>query len=499
MANESPLLHLGLQRLFDTNEPPTGPEQHALEILLADRRARAAALASQIGTLKTLLEKLTDEHTGTNEAIDGISRLLAPVRRLPAEVLGEIFLWVLKLYRVQNGTRAPWFIGQVCRSWRNVAVSLPSLWAKVTVHNDYKNLADVRRRTHEIEEQLARSSGASLSVLIFWSTQAESQYTEYSRLVELVVRHCDRWKHFVISSSSDVERLFALLEPAKNRLPRLVKAKFQVHWARQIESDVFMHAPNLSRLLYMTPNDAVRVPWPQIRRCYLEGYLPNHIAALSTAQNLVILQLNVDNEEGPASVLATLPSLRHLDGNVEGMKSLIAPALETLYVGAAWDLNIVRDLLARSRCRLRALYIKRDSEAIGGDEDEPAMDMAIMVVEVLRCVPSLELLLLTTWDWLGEDEEYEYPRPDVETLFAAMQLTGSATDIVPNLSTFVYAIPEDPFQTETFLEMARSRASTSIRMPKSWRSCLDVELSANVAWIGGQELRRLRTSNFPSR
>ncbi|KAF7293772.1 F-box domain-containing protein [Mycena chlorophos] len=481
MANESPLLHLGLQRLFGTNEPPTGPEEHALNILLADRRARAAALAAQVGTLKTLLEQLTDEHTGTNEAIDGLSRLLAPVRRLPAEVLGEIFLWALKSYRVhgQKRTRAPWFLGQVCRSWRNVAISLPSLWAKVTVHNDYNNLADVRRRTHEIEEQLARSSGGTLSVLIFWSTQTEVP-------IYGIFPTCG-------TGGSPLRPVEAL---AKNHLPRLVKAKFQVHWARQIESDVFMHAPNLSRLLYMTHNDAVRVPWQQIQRCYLEGYMPNHVAALSMAQNLVELELNLDNEEGPVSVFATLPSLRHLDGNVEGMKSLVAPALETLYLGEAWNLDFVRDFLARSRCKLRALDIKQ--EAISEDEDAPATDMA-MVVEILRCVPSLELLLLTTWDWPGEDEEYEYPRPAVEILFAAMQLTGSATDIVPNLSTFVYAIPEDPFQTETFLDMARSRASASIRMPKSWRSCLDVELSANVAWIGGQELRRLRTSNFPSR
>nr|GAT59098.1 predicted protein [Mycena chlorophos] len=77
-----------------------------------------------------------------------VQRILSPMRRVPAELLAEIFLYFApsfppesELYANRSPSRSdeirrpaiPWFLAHVCRSWRATALSLGCLWAIVHV------------------------------------------------------------------------------------------------------------------------------------------------------------------------------------------------------------------------------------------------------------------------------------------------------------------------------------------------------------------------------
>ncbi|KAJ7483482.1 hypothetical protein FB451DRAFT_991164, partial [Mycena latifolia] len=65
---------------------------------------------------------------------------LSPLRRMPPELLGEIFSWTLPSVQEALGRRrfqdkhSPWVFTQVCHRWRAVALSTPSLWSQIVIN-----------------------------------------------------------------------------------------------------------------------------------------------------------------------------------------------------------------------------------------------------------------------------------------------------------------------------------------------------------------------------
>ncbi|TFK63591.1 hypothetical protein BDN72DRAFT_729242, partial [Pluteus cervinus] len=59
---------------------------------------------------------------------------LAPVSKLPTELLSDVFLHLVtpnSSFERENGTTEPYTITWVCRRWRHIALALPRLWAKI--------------------------------------------------------------------------------------------------------------------------------------------------------------------------------------------------------------------------------------------------------------------------------------------------------------------------------------------------------------------------------
>ncbi|KIM75160.1 hypothetical protein PILCRDRAFT_79293, partial [Piloderma croceum F 1598] len=55
--------------------------------------------------------------------------LLSPIRRLPHELLGEIFRYCLpRNYHKKGAHKAVMLPSHVCKHWRDVALSTPTLW-----------------------------------------------------------------------------------------------------------------------------------------------------------------------------------------------------------------------------------------------------------------------------------------------------------------------------------------------------------------------------------
>ncbi|KAF7319570.1 hypothetical protein HMN09_00296600 [Mycena chlorophos] len=420
-------------------------------------------------------------------------------------MLGEILLWAGAEHWARKGSRGPWYLAHVCGLWRSIALALPQLWAEVWISNSRETAFSWSIRMAELEEHFLRSAHARLSVYIVWTQNL--QHERVMLLMELVLRHCERWRTLVLVLSGDIDGLFELLEPAKTRLA--VLEKLELHsdfsWSGHLQSEVFLHAPKLVDLAHEADGAMIQLPWNQIQSCYLAGSIGDHTRSLQSARNLVNLHLNVDGGRPPGVSIA-LPRLRHLCcfGGTD-LINLAAPVLESLFLGVASELDLVSEFLARSRCPLKRLLVKED---MASDHHIRRLTDMEAVIGMLQRTPSLELLILVASSSPEEPEpessgsedsdtdEDPSPQPDVESLFDALQLTGSQLDIVLNLSTFVYGLPYDPIAWNSFMAMARSRSFASVRFLGSW-DLSDVFVEQNVKEIKREELRMLVTTNFP--
>jgi hypothetical protein len=105
----------------------------ALEDMLSDRHQ----LDQEIKGVKAVLEQLLRERRVLSQHIVFNSALLASVRRMPPEIISEIFCSCLDDPRDADlrprPNRVPLVLTRICRSWRAIALSTPELWSRLDI------------------------------------------------------------------------------------------------------------------------------------------------------------------------------------------------------------------------------------------------------------------------------------------------------------------------------------------------------------------------------
>ncbi|KAJ6479284.1 hypothetical protein C8R47DRAFT_613319 [Mycena vitilis] len=142
------------EHYLTSNDEPKAAHIAALADIMQTQNATLAALRAEILTVHSAVLKMQVKR---NTLIEQEYALLAemhlfkgvvsPIRRLPPEILGEIFLYSIPLLQKDHKLReksvhehpdwsndlerakTPWHLGQICRYWRTVALSLRSLWS----------------------------------------------------------------------------------------------------------------------------------------------------------------------------------------------------------------------------------------------------------------------------------------------------------------------------------------------------------------------------------
>ncbi|KAJ7117463.1 hypothetical protein C8R44DRAFT_626525, partial [Mycena epipterygia] len=112
--------------LLTTNRPPLDSEILSIQNAITEQRAQKSLLDARISGLEASLKKLMADRDMLEEKIWAHEGTLSPLRRMPTELLSSIFALTRP-----SGTRedpAPWIVGQVCRHWRAIVSSQPSLW-----------------------------------------------------------------------------------------------------------------------------------------------------------------------------------------------------------------------------------------------------------------------------------------------------------------------------------------------------------------------------------
>ena len=88
-----------------------------------------------IQRLCELVETMKIKRKTIQKRIDDYNIILSPVRRLPLDVLHEIFFHCLPTHRnpIMSSSEPPVLLTRVCSSWRAIALSSPRIWSKIHI------------------------------------------------------------------------------------------------------------------------------------------------------------------------------------------------------------------------------------------------------------------------------------------------------------------------------------------------------------------------------
>ncbi|KAF8894965.1 hypothetical protein CPB85DRAFT_1230029, partial [Mucidula mucida] len=120
-----------IARLLATNDPPSAKQQEDFLRYRVDGVKRLTELETIIAESQQALEGAMAERDALTGNLKHHRLVLNPVRRLPADVLREIFLFACA--RISEEPFRfhfipPSFLAAVCRSWHDIAVTFPQLW-----------------------------------------------------------------------------------------------------------------------------------------------------------------------------------------------------------------------------------------------------------------------------------------------------------------------------------------------------------------------------------
>ncbi|KAJ7628307.1 hypothetical protein FB45DRAFT_748593, partial [Roridomyces roridus] len=126
--------------LLNSNEPPEESELVYIREVLSTANSRLASLDDEIARLERQLRMLAQERAGLLEYQRKGPAVFSPLQRMPPEILSQIFMWTLPPqdesigWLVTYGLHSsPWLVAQICRRWRSIAISTPSLWELIAL------------------------------------------------------------------------------------------------------------------------------------------------------------------------------------------------------------------------------------------------------------------------------------------------------------------------------------------------------------------------------
>ncbi|KAL1744112.1 hypothetical protein HDZ31DRAFT_82919 [Schizophyllum fasciatum] len=368
----------------------------------------------------------------------------------------------------QDTNKAPWPLTHVCRRWRQIAHSTPSLWTTVRVSIDtLEELAHSAEETAAIlSSYLDRSRPLPLSLVIM----SEDAFPDYILLPLLA--SCERWHDlFLFTHPDDLPRLSVI----RGRLPLLRSLKIiptRVGAPLVSAPVMFELAPSLT--IATLGGHALdlhfALPWAQLRE-FEANYTASAdvLPLLSLMPGLVTLKLGLEPTDhtpvdarswGVTHSGVYALTLNVADGNLEAgdiANHLTLPALTDLEVECpvVERIDSTRELIARSQCTLEALTLVITFHCLG------TMESLLELTPQLRMLTVFDGLSITNTPLLEalvvpEDDPGRVLLPKLETITLLASKPLAVEDVQRWLSVFESRVhPRQP------QEGAASRVSVS--------------------------------------
>ncbi|KAL0569744.1 hypothetical protein V5O48_012220 [Marasmius crinis-equi] len=349
---------------------------------------------------------------------------LAPIHKLPTEVLTRIFIENIhdteELYNPQQPRRRlPFVLSTVCRRWRDISLSFPGLWSHLRVLDPDWDAANI---TEILDCYIARSQTCSLTVELeipqnmdILRTQSDEEADDLCPVLEGLVEHSARWEHLKILGCA----IFLLDHPVfhriKGHLPALHHLEILQTWPADIrtddEYDIFSDCPQLRTVdtewpPYLIHNGSLlqqlQLPWSQINSWTID--IEEWSELLSRpCDSLEHLEIDDIKEEEPDSVseneevLTSKVSSLKLVGPWRKTATYLSDVLDTTSFPQLRSLELCSfshswstpflGCLTRSSCTITCLTLQLVS-----DTDRALTDDEIM--SLLRHTPSVHTFSL---------------------------------------------------------------------------------------------------------
>ncbi|KAJ7483363.1 hypothetical protein FB451DRAFT_1555352 [Mycena latifolia] len=440
------------QKLLASNVAPEDAELTAIRLIETKASERLAYLDDRIAQVRGLLKELEEERTAVLSLHAQNSGILSPLRRMPPEILAEIFSWTLPsiteaLERGFDVRSSPWVLGQTSSFWRAVALSTPSLWSLIAI--DYS--ASIWCPLPMLETQIARARNLKVTIYGCKDADSLSQVAMFQSLAE----RSSLWEELSVGLISDMVPIIATL---RNRLPLLRRLWISWNDSENLTavdlSDAFHTAPSLLEAGFHNGYHLATAPFPvhQLTWYQLNATWTIHAGILKLAQNLVEARLAIFGDEPwpEDGDIIELPRLRRLyvsHGSI--LDYLRTPALQEIAFRtreADQDLLLptLDSFLIRSACALRRVCFR-------GYPD------ARTVIDILKQFPAITQLAILTWNRDGDLDNHCTAANALISSLTVSNPPGSAA-VSPQLTTIEFGCEEETYIDHAlYLKMLESR------------------------------------------
>ncbi|KAK1225831.1 hypothetical protein PQX77_011242 [Marasmius sp. AFHP31] len=373
-----------LTALWRSNVSPTsetGPRagytatSYALKVIESQIRELSASLQSLEETRDRIAEKKRIYHS-----------TLHPIRRLPPEILAEIFrtcsfgdtdLEYGNFPGSLDTRKAPWTLGQVCRAWRSVVVSASALWTQINVSWEETISASCAVSLEALPNiQLERSQEQNLSLSYLSGMTRETEKVRLQqKFLSMLCSRASQWRTAQLKSD-----MYGL-----DRLRDFRGAFHSISAFCAFEDFPSMTELSLRGDAQLLLQDEIQLPWAQITSFEARldnrwiGDLENHSRTLQKLERaeVCILDSSCFNPDTLRPLLSSSLQLSFLHTLIIGFADdfsmdillgwLVLPALRVLRILAKFSYTDTLKFLDRSQCFLEELAFPWIGEK-GGNE-----------------------------------------------------------------------------------------------------------------------------------
>ena len=279
----------------------------------------------EIQRLYELVDTMKIKREAIQKRIDDHNIILSPVRRLPQDVLHEIFFHCLPIHRnpIMKSSESPVLLTRICSSWRAIAFSTPRIWSKIHIPlpedprfstgygiiTDETTLSSRRQRYTSllqlrcgiVREWLSRSGTCPLSFSITYQTSQQTPIHfelphKIHEMFNVLLSFADRWSDVDISMPDEIYyKLQGNMKPTSFSSLKSLKLSLQKP-SPTINTIRILAAPSLRKLtmsayqttLYITGNVPQPI-WNQLTHINITSWISDGclLTLLSRCHHLV--------------------------------------------------------------------------------------------------------------------------------------------------------------------------------------------------------------------
>jgi hypothetical protein len=281
-----------LERLknFDIHQLRTLSREE-VTVLIQNSQRESAEYDREIGRLQSMVIALQGRKQMLESEMKKLKSLLSPIRRLPAEVLSEIFKAFMQgrlscEISDEQISIPPSDLTKVCWHWRSIALSTPSLWSKLGFN--VASSQEDPRLLKAVSLVLERSKKHFLSISLDMEEIEEEEEEELCPALRRLMEEAWRWEsvRLWLPYNRVALRFWGLTLDLPNlRTLSLSLSSFdgEVLPCRLV---AFQQAPNLRGVTLESNNAAIEdgnwvlLPWTQLLSIECTSALPHRAAKI---------------------------------------------------------------------------------------------------------------------------------------------------------------------------------------------------------------------------
>ncbi|KAK0186873.1 hypothetical protein F5146DRAFT_1143255 [Armillaria mellea] len=179
--------------LLSTNDPPSCLQSAQLNGSIKSFNTVLPELQGELDTLRKAVASLEAQMSHLLSLKRECEAILSPIRRLPPEMLISGF----NVFIIEHG---PWYLGHVCRSWRDIIENLcPDIWSNMTIEVPPRQGPPYqpsmkRNMVALLERVLERTRGHRLNFVFKQRLGSLQEAQVLTQCFSLMLAHSRQWR-----------------------------------------------------------------------------------------------------------------------------------------------------------------------------------------------------------------------------------------------------------------------------------------------------------------